>query len=92
MTLPVQLELDLGDKAMGRVEKQSESPEFFAQGGSGKMFERGGAGRAESGVSGKQSNSPPGASEKFASGGKGKMFGKGSARKAVSGQSGKDGQ
>ena len=77
---------------MGKVVKTSSSPDFFAKGGKGKMFGKGTAGRAESDVSGKASNSPPGGSEKFASGGSGKMFGKGSASKAIPGSSGKQSQ
>ena len=77
---------------MGKVDKQSESPEFFAKGGDGKMFERDTAGKAQSGVSGKESNSPDGGGEKFASGGSGKMFGKGRAGKKVPGVSGKQTQ
>ena len=77
---------------MGKVEKRSESPEFFAKGGKGKMFGKGTAGRAESDVSGKQSNSPSGGGDKFASGGSGKMFGKGHAGKVTPGVSGKQSQ
>jgi hypothetical protein len=53
------------------------------------MFGKGGAGRVTPGQSGKDSQSPPGASDKFASGGSGKMFGKQSANKMTPGQSGK---
>ena len=56
------------------------------------MFGKGTAGRAESDVSGKASNSPAGGSDKFASGGKGKMFGKGHAGKVTPGVSGKQSQ
>jgi hypothetical protein len=74
---------------MGRVISSGERPGFFAKGGTGKMFGKGTAGEAAEGVSGKESNSPPGGSDKWASGGKGKMFGKGSAGKKVPGISGK---
>jgi hypothetical protein len=74
---------------MGKVESQSEKPEFFAQGGKTHMFGKGTAGEAAEGQSGKESNSPPGGSDKFASGGKTHMFGKGSAGKKVPGISGK---
>jgi hypothetical protein len=87
-----QLEFDFGGGAMGKVESSSERPDFYAKGGPGSMFGKGGAGKAAPGQSGKDSNSPPGASEKWASGGSGKMFGKGKANKAESGQSGKSGQ
>jgi hypothetical protein len=92
---PIQLELfpELGDNEMAKVEKRSESPDFFAKGGKTKMFGKGTAGRAESDVSGKASNSPAGGSEKFASGGKsGAMFGKGHAGKVTPGVSGKQSQ
>ena len=82
---------DLGDIAMGKVLSSGDKPGFFAKGGTGKMFGKGTAGKAADGVSGKESNSPPGGSEKFASGGKGHMFGKQSASKATPGQSGKAG-
>jgi hypothetical protein len=82
---------DLGDIVMGKVLSSGDKPGFFAKGGSGKMFGKGGAGKAVEGTSGKQSNSPPGASDKFASGGSGKMFGKQSANKMTPGQSGKTG-
>ena len=87
--MPKQLELfpeylELGESEMAKVEKRSASPDFFAKGGKTKMFGKGTAGRAESEVSGKASNSPPGGSEKFASGGKsGAMFGKGHAGKVT---------
>ena len=76
---------------MGKVIKSSDSPGFFAQGGKGKMFGKGGAGKVSPGQSGKESNAPPGSSAKFAEGGSGKMFGKQSANKMPSGQSGKNG-
>lgn len=74
---------------MGKVESSGPRPDFFAKGGTGKMFGKGRAGEAASGQSGKESNSPPGGSDKFASGGSGKMFGKGHAGKKVPGISGK---
>jgi len=82
---------DLGDIVMGKVLSSGDKPGFFAKGGTGKMFGKGGAGDAESGVSGKQSNAPSGSSDKFASGGKTKMFGKQTANKMTPGQSGKTG-
>jgi hypothetical protein len=82
----------LGVIVMGKVIKSGEQPGFFAKGGTGKMFGKGTAGKAEAEQSGKDSNSPPGGNEKFASGGKGKMFGKGSANKMTPGQSGKASQ
>lgn len=77
---------------MAEIKKRSESPDFFAKGGKGKMFGKGKAGEAESGVSGKASNSPSGGGDKFASGGSGKMFGKGHAGKVTPGVSGKQSQ
>jgi hypothetical protein len=92
----LQLELftanEVGENAMGKVESSSEKPGFFAKGGSGKMFGKGAAGRITPGQSGKESNSPPGGSEKFAKGGSGSMFGKGSAGKKTPGVSGKQSQ
>jgi hypothetical protein len=76
---------------MGKVISSGDKPGFFPKGGSGKMFGKGGAGDAESGQSGKDSNAPSGSSDKFASGGKGKMFGKQTANKMTPGQSGKTG-
>ena len=89
--MPKQLEMFEGNE-MGKVEKQSESPDFFAKGGTGKMFPRGTAGKAASGTSGKESNSPDGGGEEWAKGGSGKMFGKGHAGKATPGVSGKQTQ
>ena len=77
---------------MAKVIKSGSQPGFFASGGKTKMFGKGTAGRAESDVSGKASNSPSGGSEKFASGGSGKMFGKGHAGKVTPGVSGKQSQ
>jgi hypothetical protein len=71
---------------------KGERPDFFAQGGDGKMFGKGEAGEAEEGVSGKQSQTPSGGGDKWASGGTTKMFGKGHANKAEPGQSGKSSQ
>jgi len=82
---------DLGDIVMGKVLSSGDKPGFFAKGGTGKMFGKGGAGDAASGVSGKESNAPSGSSDKFASGGKTKMFGKQTANKMTPGQSGKSG-
>jgi hypothetical protein len=82
---------DLGDITMGKVISQSEKPGFFPKGGSGKMFGKGSAGRSAEGQSGKESNSPPGGSEKWAKGGSGKMFGQQHANKVTPGQSGKTG-
>jgi hypothetical protein len=75
---------------MGKVIKQSDSPETFAKGGTDKMFDRGTAGPAASGVSGKASNNLGGGD--WGKGGSGKMFGKGSAGKVIPGQSGKSSQ
>jgi len=75
---------------MAKIEKRSENPGFFAQGGNGKMFEKGGANPMPSGQSGKESQG--GAGAKFASGGSGKMFDKGHAGKKVPGMSGKETQ
>jgi hypothetical protein len=75
---------------MGKVISEGTKGVTFAQGGSGKMFEKGTAHPAESGVSGKDSNG--GDDQKFAEGGSTHMFGKGHANKAESGQSGKTSQ
>jgi hypothetical protein len=77
---------------MAKEQSRSEKPEFFAKGGDTKMFGKGTAGKAESGVSGKESNDPSGGGEEFAKGGSGKMFGKGHAGKKVPGVSGKETQ
>lgn len=74
---------------MGKVISSGDRPDFFAKGGTTKMFGKGTAGKVTEGQSGKESNSPAGGSDKFASGGSGKMFGKGSAGKKVPGISGK---
>jgi len=87
---------------MGKVEKRSESPEFFAKGGTTKMFGKGHAATKVPGISGKESqekNSGEGPDEneaegygagfKFAEGGSGGMFGKGHAGKKIPGISGK---
>lgn len=42
---------------MPKVMSRSEKPDFFAKGGSGKMYGKGRTGTASSGVSGKESNS-----------------------------------
>jgi hypothetical protein len=75
---------------MGKVESRSEKPDFFAKGGDGKMFGKGTAGTADSGVSGKSSNDM--GEGKWAKGGSGHMFGKGHAGKKVPGVSGKETQ
>jgi hypothetical protein len=87
---------------MPKEMKRSESPEFFAKGGKGKMFGKGHASDAPSDVSGKQSQEENdgarpdrndaegyGSKFRFAEGGSGKMYGKGSAGKKVPGISGK---
>ena len=62
----------------------------FPRGGDTKMFGKGGVRPAESGVSGKETNSGEG---EWAKGGSSnRMFGKGHAGKAESGQSGKTSQ
>lgn len=89
----LQLELftarEVGEDQMGKVEKRSEDPEFFAKGGKTKMFGKGTAGRAVPDQSGKESNSPAGGDAEFAEGGSTKMFGKGHAGKKIPGISGK---
>jgi hypothetical protein len=90
---------------MTKMEKRSESPGFFAKGGSGKMFGKGTTGEVAPGVSGKQSQGTKegekpdrndaegyGSGFRFAEGGSGKMFGKGSAGKKIAGISGKASQ
>lgn len=87
---------------MPKVEKRSESPEFFAKGGTTKMFGKGHAGTKEPSISGKasqehNSGSKPqeneaegyGSGFRFAEGGSGAMFGKGHAGKKIPGISGK---
>jgi hypothetical protein len=87
---------------MAKEEKRSESPEFFAKGGKTKMYGKGHASEAPSGVSGKQSQEANdgakpdendaegyGSGFRFAEGGSGGMFGKGHAGKKVAGISGK---
>ena len=73
---------------MGKQISKGPRPEFFAQGGDGKMFGKGSAGPAQDDVSGKASNDL--GSDKWAKGGTTKMFGKQSANKMSAGQSGKD--
>jgi hypothetical protein len=75
---------------MGKVIKKGDRPEFFAQGGSSKMLERGTAHPVVPGQSGKEANG--GSDAKFAAGGKTKMFGKGHANRAEAGQSAKNSQ
>lgn len=90
---------------MGKMEKKSERPDFFAKGGSTKMFGKGHTGKAPSGVSAKQSQeggdgAKPdvndaegyGSGFRYASGGSGSMFGKGHAGKKIPGISGKASQ
>jgi hypothetical protein len=93
---------------MGKVISDGERPDFFAQGGKTKMFEKGTAHEALSGVSGKASNSGKSGvtadrvgPEKEAytqgfemaeGGGPNEMFGKGHAGKATPGISGKESQ
>lgn len=75
---------------MGKVTKKSDNPGFFAQGGKGHMFGKGGAAEAPAGQSA-QTNQP-GVGGKFAVGGKGHMFGKGHAGPMPAGQSSKSSQ
>jgi hypothetical protein len=90
---------------MGRVEKRSDSPEFFAKGGTTKMYDRGTAHPAIAGVSGKESNGGSsgqkaerkgdgayGKDVRFAEGGSQHMFGKGHAGKKTPFVSGKESQ
>lgn len=72
---------------MGKVEKRSADPGFFAKGGTGKMFGKGGADESNAGQSGKESQGS--ANRDFPKGGTTKMFGKGSAGKKIPGISGK---
>jgi hypothetical protein len=108
--LPGQLELfPIEEEIMvGKEMSRSEKPEFFASGGKTKMFGKGTAHEALSGVSGKSDNG--GADgvvadrigpEKEAytegvrmadGGGSSEMFGKGHAGKKVPGISGKESQ
>jgi hypothetical protein len=88
---------------MGKIESRGEHPEFFAKGGSGKMFGKGHANTKVPGISGKASQGDNegikpehlGESEGYTSGvryldgGSTKMFGKGHAGKKVPGISGK---
>lgn len=78
---------------MAKELSRSERPDFFAKGGTTKMFDKGHAGRAVPDYSGKQNQSGGGGGEdKFASGGSEHMFGKGHAGKKVPGISGKASQ
>lgn len=90
---------------MPKLMKRSESPEFFAKGGKGKMFGKGHASEAPHAQSGKESQEANdgarpdtneaegyGSKFKFAEGGGGGMFGKGSAGKKIPGISGKASQ
>jgi hypothetical protein len=88
---------------VGKVIKQGDRPEFFAQGGSTKMYGKGYASPKDPDYSGKQSQgsnvgqTPEKPYEhesytdgvKYAEGGSGKMFSKGHAGKKVPGISGK---
>lgn len=75
---------------MSKVIASSPRPEFFAKGGTTKMFGKGGADPATAGQSAYENQ--PGAGAEFASGGKGHMFGKGHATPAEAGQSAKNSQ
>jgi hypothetical protein len=90
---------------MGKVEKRSSDPGFFAQGGSGHMFDRGTAHPSTAGQSGKDSNGGSsgqkaerkgegsyGKDVRYAEGGSGHMFGKGHAGKMTPFVSGKQSQ
>jgi hypothetical protein len=91
---------------VGKVIKQGDRPEFFAQGGDTKMFSKGHASPKDSDYSGKQSQGDNSGTTpekpyehekytdgvKYAKGGDGKMFGKGHAGKKVPGISGKETQ
>lgn len=90
---------------MPKEMKRSESPEFFAKGGTTKMFGKGHASDAPSGVSGKESQEKNdgakpdvndaegyGGKFRFQEGGSGGMFGKGHAGKKIPGISGKASQ
>jgi hypothetical protein len=88
---------------MGKVIKQGERPDFFAQGGDTKMYSKGHASPKDPDYSGKQSQGSdtgitpdkPYEHEKYTDGvkylggGKNPMFGKGHAGKKVPGISGK---
>ena len=90
------------------IKEKQERPEFFAKGGSTKMFGKGTAHSALSGVSGKADNGGTAGSEpasrigtpneaytegvRYLEGGSGHMFGKGHAGKKVPGISGKETQ
>jgi len=90
---------------MPREIARAPRPEFFAQGGSGHMFERGTAHAAVDAQSGKESNGGAsgekamrkgegayGKDVRYAEGGSTKMFGKGHAGKATPFFSGKQSQ
>jgi hypothetical protein len=74
---------------MGKVISSGAKPGFFAKGGTGKMFGKGGSSPSKSGQSGKDSTSPSGGD--WGKGGSTKMFGKQTANKMTPGQSGKTG-
>ena len=75
---------------MGKVVSKSDKPDFFAKGGNGKMFGKGGAQPSPEGQS--APTSKPGPGGKFAEGGSTKMFGKGHAGESPAGQSAKSSQ
>lgn len=87
---------------MGKMEKKSDRPDFFASGGKTKMFGKGHANSKVPGISGKASQGDNdgekpdendaggyGAGVRYAEGGHGSMFGKGHAGKKIPGISGK---
>jgi hypothetical protein len=90
---------------MPREISKAPRPDFFAQGGGGKMFERGTAHPAVPFISGKESNGGAsgekaerkgegayGKDVRYAEGGSTKMFGKGHAGKKIPFVSGKESQ
>ena len=90
---------------MPREISRAPRPDFFLQGGTAKMFERGTAHPSIAGISGKESNGGAsgekaerkgegvyGKDVRYAEGGTTKMFGKGHANKKVPFISGKESQ
>jgi hypothetical protein len=90
---------------MGKFEKSSDRPDFFAKGGSTSMFGRGTAHEVIPGQSGKNDNGGSsgekaerkgdgayGKDVRYAEGGSGHMFGKGHAGKMTPFVSGKQSQ
>ena len=90
---------------MPREMSKKDRPDFFAQCGSSKMFDRGTAHEAVAGISGKESNGGAsgekaarmgegayGKDVRYAEGGSGHMFGKGHAGKKIPFVSGKESQ